>query len=78
MFVVKRPVPKWQPVRGQVARQILFRQRRPLIRQFRLAADQNYPAREAFTAQGIDGLGSGLAAAYDEDCRDHCVLSVES
>src|SRR5262249_26856217 len=57
-----------------VARQELLGQRRTLIGQVRLVADQHQPARETLAAQSIDGLGSRLSAAEDRYGRIHGFL----
>ncbi len=71
MFVVKSAVPEQQALSRHLSRQVFLRQRRTLIRQIRLIADQHQAAAEALPPQGIDCLRAGLAAAYDDYGREH-------
>ncbi len=51
MLIVEAAVPKQQPFGRHLARQELLRQRRPLIRQQVLVADQDETPGESFAAQ---------------------------
>ena len=64
-------MPENEAVGGHFARQVFFRQRRALIRQLGLIADQDQTSAITFPAQGVDGLCSGLAAADDQDGGNH-------
>src|SRR5450631_147536 len=70
VLVVKRLMSKRQTVCRQLTGQELLGQRRPLIRQVRLVAHQYEATLETFAPQGVDGLRTGVATAYDEDRAD--------
>ena len=71
MLVVEAAMAKQQPFRRQLTRQEFLRQRRPLIGQHALIADQDQPAFESFAAQSVDGLGACLSTPHDDNRRNH-------
>src|SRR6185437_6293202 len=71
MRVVEVRRPQQQPVAFQSPCQVFLGERRALIRQPGLIADQDDLAGEAFTPQRIDGLDGSLAAAHDDDPLVH-------
>ena len=71
MLVVERLMAERQAVFGQFAGEVLLRQRRPLIGQVRLVADEYQASGKALAAQGVDRLRAGLTAAENENRRDH-------
>ena len=78
-----RPQP--QRLQGHLALQIGFRQRRPLIRQPGLVADQDDPAVETVVAQRGGGLHAAMPRTRDHhrlrhpDTRsDHAVVVIDS
>src|ERR1700691_5411268 len=71
MLMVKGPMAKWQAVGRQLSGEVFLGQRRPLIGQFRLVADQHEPAGISLAAQGVDRLSACLAGADDHDGGSH-------
>ena len=64
--------PQQQPLTLQRAGQVFLGERRALIRQPGLIADQDDLPGEALAPQRIDGLDGRLAAAHDDDPFVHC------
>ena len=73
MLVVKGAVPEGEAIGRHFARKVFLGERRPLVRQLRLVADQHQTAAKPFPPEGVDGLCAGLAAAYDENGGDHWI-----
>src|SRR5690606_34477938 len=63
-----------QALGSELTREVFLRQRRTLIRQKRLAANERDGAVEAELPQRHDGLRSGLTAADDDETRAHAML----
>ena len=59
--------PQQEQVETDLAVEIVLRQRRPLVRQYRLVADQPDGALEAGLAQRGGHLEAGMASADDDD-----------
>ena len=71
MLVIERLMAERQAVVRQFTRQVLLGQRRPLIGQMGLVADEHQTSAKALAAQGVDRLRAGLTATQNENRRDH-------
>jgi nitrogen regulatory protein PII len=71
MLIVKGAVAERQAVGSHFPGEVLLGERRPLIGQFRLIADQHQPSGESFAAQGVDRLSARLTGADDDDGGSH-------
>ena len=67
MVAVERLRPHQQQVEADLAVEIILRQRRALVRQHRLVADQHDGAVEPGLAQRGGQLKTGMAGADDDD-----------
>src|SRR5258708_28750650 len=75
MLVIKSAVPEEQAIGRHLAGQELLGERRPLVRQHVLVADQDETSRESFPAPGVDVLRARFSAADDKHCGNHGVSS---